>query len=178
MQLIAKDNQLKVIECNLRVSRSFPFVSKTLDVNFIAMATRVIVGLPVEPVDVGRLAISRVGVKVHLLLNRVIALLYFYTYKFIHCRMQHCLVVTIEFYMSPPPPQVPQFSFSRLTGADVKLGVEMASTGEVACFGDDRYEAYLKAMLSTGFRLPQKNILLSIGSFKVRLKWCMPLADT
>ena len=82
MQLIAKDNQLKVIECNLRVSRSFPFVSKTLDVNFIAMATRVIVGLPVEPVDVGRLAVSRVGVKVHLLLNRVITLLYFYTCKF------------------------------------------------------------------------------------------------
>ena len=66
MQLIAKDNQLKVIECNLRVSRSFPFVSKTLDVNFIAMATRVIVGLPVEPVDVGRLVVNRVGVKVHI----------------------------------------------------------------------------------------------------------------
>lgn len=64
MQLIAKDNQLKVIECNLRVSRSFPFVSKTLDVNFIAMATRVIVGLPVEPVDVDKCIINRVGVKV------------------------------------------------------------------------------------------------------------------
>ena len=62
---------------------------------------------------------------------------------------------------------MPQFSFSRLTGADVKLGVEMASTGEVACFGEDRYEAYLKAMLSTGFKLPEKNILLSVGSFKV-----------
>ena len=64
--------------------------------------------------------------------------------------------------------QVPQFSFSRLTGADVKLGVEMASTGEVACFGENRYEAYLKAMLSTGFVLPKKSILLSIGSYKVR----------
>ena len=63
--------------------------------------------------------------------------------------------------------QVPQFSFSRLTGADVKLGVEMASTGEVACFGENRYEAYLKGMLSTGFRLPEENILLSVGSFKV-----------
>lgn len=63
--------------------------------------------------------------------------------------------------------QVPQFSFSRLAGADVVLGVEMTSTGEVACFGEDRYEAYLKAMLSTGFKIPKKNILLSIGSYKV-----------
>lgn len=64
--------------------------------------------------------------------------------------------------------QVPVFSFSRLQGADVLLGVEMASTGEVACFGEDRYEAYLKAQISTGFQIPRKNILLSIGSFKVR----------
>lgn len=63
--------------------------------------------------------------------------------------------------------QVPQFSFSRLAGADVVLGVEMTSTGEVACFGENRYEAYLKAMLSTGFKIPKKNILLSIGSYKV-----------
>ena len=63
--------------------------------------------------------------------------------------------------------QVPQFSFSRLAGADVKLGVEMASTGEVACFGEDRYEAYIKAMLSTGFKMPERNILISIGSYKV-----------
>lgn len=62
---------------------------------------------------------------------------------------------------------MPQFSFSRLAGADVMLGVEMASTGEVACFGDNRFEAYLKAMLSTGFQLPKNAILLSIGSFKV-----------
>ena len=68
MQLIAKNNQLKVIECNLRVSRSFPFVSKTLDVNFVAMATRVIVGLPVQPIDVDKLVIGRVGVKVIMLL--------------------------------------------------------------------------------------------------------------
>lgn len=65
------------------------------------------------------------------------------------------------------PSQVPQFSFSRLAGADVVLGVEMTSTGEVACFGENRYEAYLKAMLSTGFKIPKKNILLSIGSYKV-----------
>ncbi|KAF7990426.1 hypothetical protein HCN44_000231 [Aphidius gifuensis] len=127
MQLIAKNNELKVIECNVRVSRSFPFVSKTLDHDFVAMATRIIVGETVEPVDV--LAGSgKVGVK------------------------------------------VPQFSFSRLAGADVTLGVEMASTGEVACFGDNRYEAYLKGMMSTGFHIPEKGILLSIGSFKHKME--------
>uniref|UniRef100_A0A4W4H0W6 Carbamoyl phosphate synthase arginine-specific large chain n=1 Tax=Electrophorus electricus TaxID=8005 RepID=A0A4W4H0W6_ELEEL len=110
LQLIAKDDQLKVIECNVRVSRSFPFVSKTCT-----------------------------GV--------------FYVYTSISCMsLLH---------------GVPQFSFSRLAGADVVLGVEMTSTGEVACFGENRYEAYLKAMLSTGFKIPKKNILLSIGSYKV-----------
>uniref|UniRef100_A0A182JI15 Uncharacterized protein n=2 Tax=Anopheles atroparvus TaxID=41427 RepID=A0A182JI15_ANOAO len=127
MQLIAKNNELKVIECNVRVSRSFPFVSKTLDHDFVALATRVIVGLAVEPVDVMR-GVGRVGVK------------------------------------------VPQFSFARLAGADVQLGVEMASTGEVACFGDNRYEAYLKAMMSTGFQIPKKSILLSIGSYKHKME--------
>lgn len=125
MQLIAKDNELKVIECNLRVSRSFPFVSKTLDHDFIATATQVAMGLSPTPVDcLMGASSSRVGVK------------------------------------------VPQFSFSRLTGADVLLGVEMVSTGEVACFGENAFEAYLKALMSTGFRLPKKNILLSIGSYK------------
>ncbi|CAL8391874.1 unnamed protein product [Arctogadus glacialis] len=123
LQLIAKDDQLKVIECNVRVSRSFPFVSKTLGVDLVALATRVIMGEEVEPIGLMR-GKGIVGVK------------------------------------------VPQFSFSRLAGADVVLGVEMASTGEVACFGENRYEAYLKAMLSTGFKIPKKNILLSIGSFK------------
>lgn len=126
MQLIAKDNQLKVIECNLRVSRSFPFVSKTLDVNFVAIATRVILGLKVDPVVIDVNALGRVGVK------------------------------------------VPQFSFSRLAGADVKLGVEMVSTGEVACFGEDQYEAYIKAMLSTGFKMPKRNILISVGTYKAK----------
>ena len=126
MQLIAKNNELKVIECNVRVSRSFPFVSKTLNHDFVAMATRVIIGQIVEPVDV-MMGDGKVGVK------------------------------------------VPQFSFSRLAGADVMLGVEMSSTGEVACFGDNRYEAYLKAMMSTGFQIPEKSILISIGSFKVRI---------
>lgn len=127
MQLIAKDNVLKVIECNVRVSRSFPFVSKTLDHDFVATATKVIVGEHVEPVDV-LMGCGKVGVKVAV------------------------------------------FSFSRLAGADVMLGVEMASTGEVACFGDNRYEAYLKAMMSTGFHIPQKAILLSIGSFKHKME--------
>ncbi|CAK1552080.1 unnamed protein product [Leptosia nina] len=127
MQLIAKDNELKVIECNVRVSRSFPFVSKTLDHDFVAMATKVILGIPVEPVDVMS-GCGKVGVK------------------------------------------VPQFSFSRLSGADVTLGVEMASTGEVACFGENRYEAYLKSLTSTGFRIPKKAILLSIGTFKHKME--------
>ena len=77
-------------------------------------------------------------------------------YLFIH------YIITLSLF------QVPQFSFSRLAGADVKLGVEMASTGEVACFGEDRYEAYIKAILSTGFILPKSTILLSIGSYKAR----------
>nr|XP_040572365.1 CAD protein-like [Lepeophtheirus salmonis] len=122
MQLIAKDDELKVIECNLRVSRSFPFVSKSLNYNLIAMATRVIIGEVVEPIDMMK-DINKVAVK------------------------------------------VPQFSFSRLAGADMVLGVEMSSTGEVACFGENRYEAYLKAMMSTGFKIPKNNILISIGSF-------------
>uniref|UniRef100_A0AAQ6ITG1 Carbamoyl-phosphate synthetase 2, aspartate transcarbamylase, and dihydroorotase n=1 Tax=Anabas testudineus TaxID=64144 RepID=A0AAQ6ITG1_ANATE len=126
LQLIAKDDQLKVIECNVRVSRSFPFVSKTLGVDLVALATQAIMGEEVETVGLMR-GKGIVGVK------------------------------------------VPQFSFSRLAGADVVLGVEMTSTGEVACFGENRYEAYLKAMLSTGFKIPKKNILLSIGSYKSEL---------
>lgn len=127
MQLIAKDNELKVIECNVRVSRSFPFVSKTLDHDFVATATKLILGIPIDPVNLIA-GCGKVGIK------------------------------------------VPQFSFSRLAGADVTLGVEMASTGEVACFGENRYEAYLKSLMSTGFRIPKKAILLSVGTFKVGSK--------
>lgn len=123
LQLIAKDNQLKVIECNVRVSRSFPFVSKALDHDFVAMATRAIMGEKQDPVNV----------------------------------LYGCGKVALK---------VPVFSFSRLRGADVLLGVEMASTGEVAGFGEDRYEAYLKAQLSTGLKIPKKNILISVGCFK------------
>ena len=124
IQFIAKDNEIKVIECNVRASRSFPFVSKVMGVDLIELATKAIMGAPVIAYPPIHIPKNYVGVK------------------------------------------VPQFSFSRLSGADPVLGVEMASTGEVAGFGRDKYEAYLKALISTGFRLPKKNILLSIGSFK------------
>jgi carbamoyl-phosphate synthase / aspartate carbamoyltransferase len=128
IQFLAKHNQIKVIECNLRAARSFPFVSKVTGVDAIEMATKVMLDIPVDAYPVVDLPPDYVGVK------------------------------------------VPQFSFSRLSGADPILGVEMASTGEVACFGKDKYEAYLKALISTGIVLPKKNILLSIGSFKEKLE--------
>jgi carbamoyl-phosphate synthase / aspartate carbamoyltransferase len=124
IQFIAKDNDIKVIECNVRASRSFPFVSKVMGVDLIRMATQAIMNLPFKEYPTTDRIADAVGVK------------------------------------------VPQFSFSRLSGADPVLGVEMASTGEVACFGADKYEAYLKALISTGFKIPKNNILLSIGSFK------------
>lgn len=128
IQFIAKDNDIKVIECNVRASRSFPFVSKVMGVDLIEMATKAIMGVPFEPYPVVERPAGAVGVK------------------------------------------VPQFSFSRLSGADPVLGVEMASTGEVACFGADKYEAYLKALMSTGFKIPKNNILLSLGSFNDKLE--------
>ncbi|KAG1524332.1 hypothetical protein G6F52_004278 [Rhizopus delemar] len=124
IQFIAKDNEIKVIECNVRAARSFPFVSKVLGVDLVEMATTAMLGLPVNPYPKIDIPKDYVGIK------------------------------------------VPQFSFSRLSGADPVLGVEMASTGEVACFGKDKYQAYLKSLLATGFSLPKKNILLSIGSYK------------
>ena len=127
IQFIAKDNEIKVIECNVRASRSFPFVSKVMGFDLIELATKGIMGLPVQAYPPLEIRKGYVGVK------------------------------------------VPQFSFSRLSGADPVLGVEMASTGEVACFGRDKYEAYLKALISTDFKLPKKNILLSIGSFKDKI---------
>ncbi|KAI4198043.1 MAG: hypothetical protein LQ350_005555 [Teloschistes chrysophthalmus] len=128
IQFIAKDNEIKVIECNVRASRSFPFVSKVMGVDLIEMATKAIMGVSVEEYPAVNIPKDYVGVK------------------------------------------VPQFSFTRLSGADPVLGVEMASTGEVACFGKDKYEAYIKALMSTGFRLPKRNILLSIGSFKDKVE--------
>lgn len=124
IQFMAKNNEIKVIECNVRASRSFPFISKTVDVNLIELATKAIMGLPYTPYPNTQLPTDYVAIK------------------------------------------VPQFSFPRLAGADPVLGVEMASTGEVAAFGHSKFEAYLKALLATGFKLPKKNILLSVGSFK------------
>lgn len=128
IQFIAKNNEIKVIECNLRAARSFPFVSKTTGIDAIEMATKVMVDIPVEAYPTMDLPLDYVGVK------------------------------------------VPQFSFSRLSGADPILGVEMASTGEVACFGRNKYEAYAKALISTGIVLPKKNILFSVGGFKEKLE--------
>ncbi|KAL3430274.1 Aspartate carbamoyltransferase [Aspergillus tetrazonus] len=128
IQFIAKDNDIKVIECNVRASRSFPFVSKVMGVDLIEMATKAMIGAPFAEYPPVTIPKDYVGVK------------------------------------------VPQFSFSRLAGADPVLGVEMASTGEVASFGRDKYEAYLKALLSTGFKLPKRNILLSIGSYKEKME--------
>ena len=124
IQFIAKNNEVKVIECNLRASRSFPFVSKTLRQNFIDLATQVIMDREVVPLRNDMFDLNYVGVK------------------------------------------APQFSFTRLEGADPTLGVEMASTGEVACLGNDFDEAFLKALLSVGFKLPVKNVLLSTGSIE------------
>ena len=128
IQFIAKENEIKVIECNVRAARSFPFVSKVMGVDLIELATKAIMGVPLVPYPPTDLPQDYVGVK------------------------------------------VPQFSFSRLSGADPVLGVEMASTGEVACFGRNKYEAYIKALISTGFRLPEKNILFSLGSFKDKME--------
>jgi carbamoyl-phosphate synthase large subunit len=121
IQFIAKDNKIQVIECNLRSSRSFPFVSKVTKLNFIDLATRIIMGGKVPDINFSFFDLDYVGVK------------------------------------------APQFSFSRLKGSDPVLGVEMVSTGEVACLGDDFNEAFLKSLLSVGFRLPRKTILLSTG---------------
>jgi carbamoyl-phosphate synthase large subunit len=123
VQFLAKDNQVKVIECNLRASRSFPFVSKVLGTNFISEATRLMLG--------GDICESA----------------------------QRVTVFDVPFVAVKSP----QFSFGRLTGADPVLGVEMASTGEVACMGDDENEALLKAMLASGFRIPSRGVLLSLG---------------
>ena len=124
IQFLAKNNDIKVIECNLRASRSFPFVSKVLKINFIELATRVMMGLPVEKPAKNEFDLDYVGIKAS------------------------------------------QFSFSRLQKADPVLGVDMASTGEVGCIGDDTSEAVLKSMLSVGYRVPEKNILLSTGGAK------------
>ena len=127
IQYLAKGNEIKVIECNLRASRSFPFVSKVLKINFIELATRIMLGLPVEKPHKNEFDLDYVGIKAS------------------------------------------QFSFNRLQKADPVLGVDMTSTGEVGCIGDDVSEAILKSMLSVGLRIPQKNILLSTGTAKQKV---------
>ncbi len=127
IQYLAKDNDIKVIECNLRASRSFPFVSKVLKINFIELATKVMLGLPVEKPEKNLFELDYVGIKAS------------------------------------------QFSFNRLQIADPVLGVDMASTGEVGCIGSDTSCAVLKAMLSVGYRIPKKKILLSTGTPKQKV---------
>lgn len=124
IQYLAKNNDIKVIECNLRASRSFPFVSKILKINFIDLATKIMLGLPVEKPHKNAFDLDYVGIKAS------------------------------------------QFSFSRLQGADPVLGVDMSSTGEVGCIGNDTSEAILKSMLAVGLRIPEKAILLSTGGPK------------
>ena len=127
MQLMAKNNEIKVIECNLRASRSFPFVSKVLKVNFIDIATRVMLGADPQVPHKSAFELDYVGIK------------------------------------------APQFSFSRLQKADPVLGVEMASTGEVGCIGEDFHEAILKSMISVGYAIPKKNVLLSTGDSRSKM---------
>lgn len=127
IQYLAKDRTVKVIECNLRASRSFPFVSKILKRNFIETATRVMLDAPYTKPDSSEFDIDRIGVKAS------------------------------------------QFSFARLQNADPVLGVDMSSTGEVGCLGDDFDEALLNALIATGYRLPEKNILISSGGVKSKV---------
>ncbi|PFH37015.1 carbamoylphosphate synthetase [Besnoitia besnoiti] len=130
IQFVCKQNDVKVIECNLRASRTFPFISKTFNVNLIDLATKVMIGAPVAPLPIHLMDLSFVCVK------------------------------------------VPVFSFARLRGCDPILGVEMRSTGEVACFGSNKHEAFLKAFVSTGVELPlkQRSILLSTGPLSAKVE--------
>lgn len=138
IQYLAKDRHVKVIECNLRASRSFPFVSKILKHNFIETATRIMLDAPYTPAGKGEFDIDRIGVKAS------------------------------------------QFSFARLQNADPVLGVDMSSTGEVGCLGDDFNEALLNALIATGYRLPKQSILISSGGAKGKvdmLEPCKKLAE-
>ncbi|CAH8486396.1 unnamed protein product [Dicrocoelium dendriticum] len=160
LQLLAKDNHLQIIEANLRVSRSFPFVSKTLKYDFVAAATRCILVSARDSV-----APSTALISVDIFGQKMDG----------HCASRLALEPVANVTSGIPGlvgVKVPVFSFSRLLGADVLLGVEMVSTGEVACFGRDRYEAYLlaqaAALSNTNGRLPlpKENIFLSIGSYR------------
>ena len=133
MQFLAKDNDIKVIECNLRASRSFPFVSKVLKCNFIELATRIMLGERVEALNKSVFDLDYVGVKAS------------------------------------------QFSFARLLKADPVLGVDMSSTGEVGCLGETYYEALLKSMVSVGYALPERDILVSSGPSRSKAELLEPV---
>jgi len=135
LQLLSKDNEVKVIEANVRASRTFPFVSKTLKVDFIEIATRVMAGAHVVPAQISLLDVDYVGIK------------------------------------------APMFSFTRLLGADPVLGVEMASTGEVATFGEDKYEAILTSMRAANFKFPKRNVFLCIGPLHAKLEMLEPARE-
>lgn len=126
LQFLCKANEIKIIECNLRASRTMPFISKALDINFVDIATRVMIGAPYRVQNIHLMELDYVAVK------------------------------------------VPVFSFQRLANCDPLLGVEMKSTGEVACFGTNKYEALLKAFVSSGMKIPEKAILVSLGSHDSR----------
>ena len=132
IQFLAKNREVKVIECNLRASRSFPFVSKILKHNFIETATKIMLDAPYQKPDRSEFDIDRIGVKAS------------------------------------------QFSFARLQNADPVLGVDMSSTGEVGCLGDDLHEALLNALIATGYRMPKKNILISSGGVKGKVQLLEP----
>lgn len=127
IQFLAKNNEIKVIECNLRSSRSFPFVSKVLKINFIELATKIMLGIPVNKPEKSAFDLDYVGIKSS------------------------------------------QFSYQRLQQADPVHGVDMASTGEVGCIGDDFSEALLKSLLSVGYRIPKKNVMISSGATKEKV---------
>lgn len=135
IQFLAKNNDIKVIECNLRASRSFPFVSKVSKQNFIDIATKVMLGIKVDKPAKSAFDLDYVGIKAS------------------------------------------QFSFSRLQGADPVLGVDMSSTGEVGCIGDDTSEAVLKAMLSVGYHIPKKMVLLSSGTARQKVGLLEPARE-
>merc|ERR1719420_2837032 len=129
IQFMCKENEVMVIECNLRASRSLPYISKTYNVNFSELATRIMLCISIRPVTIQPIDMDYIAVK------------------------------------------APMFSFTRLKNSDPRLGVEMQSTGEVACFGRHQYEAFLKSMIAAGFKLPTKNILICIGPSAQKLEF-------
>ncbi|SBT82248.1 carbamoyl phosphate synthetase, putative [Plasmodium ovale] len=132
IQFICHQNEIKIIECNLRASRTFPFISKALNLNFIDLATKILMGYDVKPINISLIDLEYTAVK------------------------------------------SPIFSFNRLHGSDCILGVEMKSTGEVACFGLNKYEALLKSLIATGMKLPKKSILISIKNLNNKLAFEEP----